>query len=131
MKISLKIALFVILLLLVFFAFCSPKALGQDRAAPGQKTNCDFAEVIWRDAALYTGQGGLDPATIDDLTKVKLSIGCVRQTEKTVVVVVFTLTQGKPETFLIIPKDQVTAIVVLTPETGKPEGKKENSRSTS
>lgn len=79
--------------------------------------SCQLAVVEWKDAVAYTRVPLIDP---DEMTANVISIGCIVQTEKTILIVT-SLTDGKPDIFLVIPKGWVTKITNLVVE--NPDGK--------
>ncbi len=70
---------------------------------------CRLATVAWRDAAVHVRQSLGD---IDSMTADVLTAGCVTQTPKTVLVII-SITEGKPDIFLAIPHDWVQTITPL------------------
>ena len=114
-KVSLFFRLFAVLFLLLL---ATQVARGQEQR------ECRMAVVSWKDAAVYTKESNLDPNQIDGLTVPTVSIGCVRVTEATVLVV-FQFARDRPSSFVAIPKYSVIAIAPLVPV---PESKKENEQ---
>jgi hypothetical protein len=79
---------------------------------------CTLGVAYWHDAAVYAKTDGL-PDDIDTLIVPVKTIGCIVQTEKTVLVI-FHFVQGVPAGYLAIPKQWVLKVVDLEP---KPEVK--------
>jgi hypothetical protein len=71
---------------------------------------CKLSIVNWRDTVVYTRKPLADD--IDTMVADVVAIGCVVQTEKTVLVIQ-NITQGTPDVYMVIPKDWVQSIVQL------------------
>lgn len=75
-----------------------------------QSWECKFAVVNWKDAVVYTRAPLADD--IDSMTAEVKTLGCVKQTEKTVLIIQ-SVTEGKPDVFMVVPKDWVISIQYL------------------
>ena len=82
---------------------------------------CDMGAVLWVDACIWVKAKDVEVSEIDANMPEILSIGCISQTEKTVVVI-HSFVGGKPDDFLGIPKGWIKEITLFEASEEKKDG---------